>query len=79
MSDKKTLIGDEMIEAQLIEKSNILNISMEELIERYIRRGLYSDDYYTQPQLSKDEIDAIFKRNMERDKKNGIPPRKNVF
>jgi hypothetical protein len=79
MSDKKTLIGDEMIEAQLIEKSNRLNISLEELIERYMRRGLYSDDYYTQPQLSKEEIDAIFKRNLERDRENGIPPKENNF
>ena len=50
-----------------------------ELIERYIRRGLYSDDYYTQPQLSKEEIDAIFKRNLERDRENGIPPKENNF
>ncbi len=72
MSEKKTLIGDEMVETQLIEKSKRLNISLDELIERYIRRGLYSDDYYTQPQLSKEEIDAIFKQNLERDKKKGI-------
>ncbi|MBQ8017068.1 MAG: hypothetical protein IJ258_03075 [Methanobrevibacter sp.] len=76
MSDKETLIGDEMIKAQLIKKSNKLGISLDELIERYIRRGLYGDDYYTQPQLSKKEIDEIFKRNMERDKKNSIPSKR---
>lgn len=74
MSDKKTLIGDKMIEAQLNEKSKMLGISVDELIERYIKRGLYSDDYYVQPQLSKEEIDVIFTRNMERDMKNGISP-----
>ena len=76
MSDKKTLIGDKMIEAQLNEKSKMLGISVDELIERYIKRGLYSDDYYVQPQLSKEEIDVIFTRNMERDMKNGISPKK---
>lgn len=72
MSEKKTLIGDEMVETQLIEKSKRLNISVDDLIERYIRRGLYSDDYYTQPQLSKEEIDAIFEQNLQRDRKNRI-------
>ena len=76
MSDKKTLIGDKMIEAQLNEKSKMLGISVDELIERYIKRGLYSDDYYVQPQLSKEEIDVIITRNMERDMKNGISPQK---
>lgn len=76
MSDKKTLIGDEMMEAQLIENSRKLNISLNELIDRYIKRGLYSDDYYIQPQLSKEEIDEIFTRNMERDRKNGISSQK---
>ncbi len=72
MSDKKTVIGDKMIESQLNEKSKMLGISLNELIERYIKRGLYSDDYYIQPQLSKEEIDEIFKRNKERDKKKEI-------
>lgn len=75
MSDKTGWIGDEMMEMQLIENSKKLNISVEELIERYIKRGLYSDDYYFQPQLSKEEIDEIFKRNLERDKKQGISPK----
>lgn len=33
---KKIIIGDEMIETQLIEKSKRLNISLCELIDRYI-------------------------------------------
>ena len=37
MFDKKTLIGDKMIETQLNEKSKMLDISVDELIDRYIR------------------------------------------
>lgn len=36
MSDKKTIIGDEMIQAQLAENSKKLGISIDELIDRYI-------------------------------------------
>lgn len=75
MSDKKTIIADELMEAQLNENSRKLNVSLNELIERYIKRGLYSDDYYVQPPFSKEEIDEIFKKNMERDKKSRIFPK----
>lgn len=61
MSDKKTVIGDKMIESQLNEKSKMLGISLNELIERYIKRGLYSDDYYIQPQLSKRKLMKFLK------------------
>ena len=61
MSNEKIIFGDEMIENQLKENSNKLNISIEELIDRYIRRGLYSDDYYKQPKLSKEKLNEIFK------------------
>lgn len=33
---KKTIISDKMIETQLVEKSTRLNISLDELIDRYI-------------------------------------------
>ena len=46
MSGKKTVIGDKMIETQLNEYSKKLNISVDELIERYIKRGLYRDNHY---------------------------------
>ena len=72
MSDNVTVIGDENMKEQLNDYSNMLGISINDLIERYIKRGLYTDDYYIQPPLSKEEIDEIFKRNMQRDKKNGI-------
>ena len=61
MSDKKIIFGDEMIENQLKENSEKLNISVEELVDRYIRRGLYTDDYYRQPKLSKEKLKEIFK------------------
>ena len=63
MYDKKTVIGDEMIENRLKEKSRKLGISLDELIDRYIRRELYSDDYYIQPQLSREELDRLSKRD----------------
>ena len=57
MSGKKTIIiGDDMIENRLKEKSIKLGISVDELIDRYIRRGLYSDDYYESPQLTMEEL-----------------------
>lgn len=34
MSDRKTVMGDEMIEAELIEKSKMLDISVDKLIDR---------------------------------------------
>lgn len=34
MSDRKTVIGDEMIEAELIEKSKMLDISVDKLMDR---------------------------------------------
>lgn len=79
MSDKKTVIGDEMIEAQLKEKSAILNISVEELIDRYIRRELYTDDYYAPRKLTRKELLEMSKRDVKRDMENGIPPAKHNF
>ena len=76
MSGKKTMIGDEMIETQLNEYSKKLNISVDELIERYIKRGLYSDNHYLERKVTLEELDRIHKLDMERDRKNGIPPKK---
>ena len=63
MSDKKTLIGDKMIETQLNEKSKMLGISVDELIDRYIRWGLFSDDYYTPPEYTREELIEMGKKN----------------
>lgn len=79
MSDKETLIGDEMIKAQLIKKSNKLGISLDELIERYIRRGIFTDDYYEPPKRTREELIEMSKKAVERDKKNGFPPKKHNF
>lgn len=79
MSDKKTIIGDEMIQAQLAENSKKLGISIDELIDRYIMRGLYSDDYYLQPKLTREELDELSKKDLKRDMENGIPPKKHDF
>ena len=79
MSDKKTVIGDEMIEAQLKEKSAILNISVEELNDRYIRRELFTDDYYEPRKLTRKELLEMSKRDVKRDMENGIPPAKHNF
>lgn len=79
MSDQKIIFGDEMIEAQLREKSAKLNISIERLISRYIRRGLFMDDYYEPRKITAEEWMEISKRNVEEDKKRGIPPKKHNF
>lgn len=78
MSDMKIVIGDEMILAQLEENSKKLNISVDELIDRYIRLGLYTDDYYGPPKLSKEELMELSRVDIE-DLKNGIPPKKHNF
>jgi hypothetical protein len=79
MSDRKIVIGDEMIEAQLNEKSAILNISVGELIDRYLKRELYTDDYYEPPKYTKEELYEMGRKAVEKDKKRGIPPKKHNF
>ena len=76
MSGKKTVIGDEMIETQLNEYSKKLNISVDELIERYIKRGLYSDNHYLERKVTLEELDRINKLDMERDQKKWNPSKK---
>ena len=72
MSDKKTIIGDKMIQAQLEENSKKLGISIDELIDRYIRVGLFTDDYYNPPQLTREELIEISKKNVEKDKESVV-------
>ena len=79
MSDNGTVIGDEMIEARLKIKSDILGISLDELIDRYIRRGLFCDDYYVPTKLTREELLERCRKEVEEDKKNGIPPKKHNF
>ncbi|SDA62351.1 hypothetical protein [Methanobrevibacter millerae] len=80
MSDKKTIISDKMLETQLKEVANELNISLDELINHYIRRGLYVDyGYYEPKQLSEEELLEKSRKEVEKDKKRGILPRKHNF
>ena len=79
MSDNEIIIGDEIIEAKLGEKSNKLNISIDELIDRYIRRGLFCDDYYVPPKYTREEMLERGRKAVERDRKNGYPPMKHNF
>lgn len=79
VSDDKTRIGDKMIAAKLTEKSLELNLSFNGLIERYIRRGLFSDDYSDPPHLTREELMELSRREVEKDKKRGIPPKKHDF
>lgn len=59
--------------------SKRLNISVNELIERYIRRGLYIDDYYEPPRRTREELIEMCKKDVEKDLKNGILPKKHNF
>lgn len=73
---EKTVIGDEVLELELKNMADKFNISVDELIKRYIKRGLFTDDYYVPRKLTKEELIEISKRDVERDKKNGIFPKK---
>ena len=57
---KNSIITDKILETQLIEKS------MNKLIERYIDRCLYGDDYYKPLKLTLKEIN---KKELERERK----------
>lgn len=59
MSGQKTVIGDKMIIEQLKENSQKLDISVDELIERYVRRGLYKDLYYKNNPLCKRRLSEV--------------------
>lgn len=68
MKVKKTVIGDQMIENRLKENSSKLGISIDELIDRYIRLGLFTDDYYEPPQLTREELIEISKEMLKKTK-----------
>ena len=79
MSDEKIMIGDDLVEVKLKETSTKLDISLQELMDRYIRRGLFADDYYVPEILSRDELIELSKEDIEKDKKRGIFPKKHDF
>ncbi|WP_406537074.1 hypothetical protein [Methanobrevibacter sp.] len=78
MSEKIKILVDENMETRIIENALKLNISAVDLIDRYVRRELYMDDYYKRPKLSKDEIIEILKKDAENDKKKGIFLKKSI-
>lgn len=65
MSDKKSVIGDEMVNAKLKAISKKLNISIDDLINQYIKRGLYRDLYYEDTPLSKKRLSEVIKINRD--------------
>lgn len=67
-----------MINAQLKANSEKLNISIDELIERYVRRGLFTDDYWEPQEVTIEELRKINKIELEREKKMGLKPPKNT-
>ena len=79
MMSRKTVIGDEMLKTNLKNRSNGLKISVDTLINRYIRRGLFMDDYYEPPEYTYEELIEMSKKYVEKDIKNGIPPKKHNF
>jgi hypothetical protein len=68
-----------MIEVQLHLKSIILNISVGELIDRYVKRELYTDDYYEPPKYTKEELYEMGRKAVEKDRKRYIPIKKHDF
>lgn len=79
MSDKKIEIGDKMVESQLNDKSDILNVSICELIDRYIMRGLFNEDYYEPPKRTREELVEMGKRDVLKDIRRGILPKKHNY
>lgn len=58
----ETLMGVmKMIEEELSEKSKMLDITVDKLIDRYIRRGLYKDLFYGNTPLTKHRLSEVVK------------------
>ena len=80
MSDKKTIIKDKMLKAQLKEIACRLNISVDELIDRYIRRGVYVDYGYHNPKpITLEYLLETHKKRIEKDIEKGFTPKKHNF
>ena len=79
MSEKNKEHSDKMIETKINETSEKLNISVEDLINRYVKRGLYMDDYYEPPKLTREELLEMGRKEVEKDRKRGIYPKDTNF
>lgn len=76
LSEKFNVRCDKMMETRLKENSQKLDISIFDLVDRYIRRGVYSDNHYLEkPRLSFEQLKEISRKDSERDRKNGIFPK----
>ena len=64
------------METRLKENSQKLNISVDELIDRYIRQEIAVDNNcFIKPEMSLEELKEISKKEAERDRRNGIFPK----
>lgn len=52
MSCGKITVNDEIVGAMLMEISSVLDISVGDLIDRYVRRELFTDDCYEPPEYT---------------------------
>ena len=79
MSSISKSSSDSKVMSKLEENAGKINISVEELIDQYIKLGLYEDDYYEPRSLTKEEIREVLRKDDERDRKMGVPPMKHNF
>ena len=70
--------SDSKVMTKLEVNAGKLNISVKELINQYIKLGLYEDDYYEPEPITEEEFVELLRRNGEKDRKRGIPPRKHI-
>ena len=76
MSSNSKNSSDSMVMSKLEENAGKLNISVKELINQYFKLGLYEDDYYDPKPLTKEERRELLRKDLERDRKMGVPPMK---
>ena len=79
MSDKETKIGDKVIEAQLNNHSYKLNISLDAINRQVCQERIVHYDYYEPPQRTREELIEMGRKAVEKDMKNGFPPKKHNF
>ena len=76
MSSNSKNSSDSMVMSKLEENAGKLNISVKELINQYIKLGLYEDYFYEPEPMTEEKLIKILDRNAKKDRANGIPPRK---
>ena len=76
MSSISKSSSDSKVMTNLEENAGKLNISVKELINQYIKLGLYEDYFYEPEPMTEEKLIKILDRNAKKDRANGIPPRK---